>query len=329
MAATVLVTGGAGYIGSHVAWACLDAGRPVVVLDDLSTGFRDLIPPDAAFVEGSVGDRELVRATLDRHGVGAVIHMAAKTVVPDSLIDPISYYHTNLGESLAFIETVAGAGVEAIVFSSTAAVYDPAAADAGPLSEESPIAPLSPYGRSKRMVEQIIADISGATPLRHVILRYFNVAGADPQMRTGQSTANATHLIKVACEVAAGLRPTLEVFGDDYPTADGSCVRDFIHVTDLAQAHLAALDHLEAGGESLTLNCGYGHGASVLEVAAAVVRASNRALPLQRGPRRPGDLMSAVSDPSRLRDRLGWRPNHDSLDEIVASALRWEASRPR
>ena len=249
MSATVLVTGGAGYIGSHVAWACLDAGRRVVVVDDLSTGFRDLVPPAAVFVEGSAGDRDLVRAALATHDVGAVIHMAAKTVVPDSLIDPISYYHTNLGESLAFIESVAAAGISAMVFSSTAAVYDPAAADAGPLSEEAPIAPLSPYGRSKRMVEQILEDIGAATPLRHVILRYFNVAGADPLMRTGQSTANATHLIKVACEVAAGTRAALEVFGDDYPTFDGSCVRDFIHVTDLARAHLAALDHLEGGGE--------------------------------------------------------------------------------
>ena len=327
MSATVLVTGGAGYIGSHVALACLDAGRGVVILDDLSTGFRGLVPEAAVFVEGSVGDRDLVTETLRTHRVGAVIHMAAKTVVPDSLADPVSYYHTTLGESLAFVETVVAAAVPAFVFSSTAAVYDPAAADAGPLGEDAPIAPLSPYGRSKRMIEQILIDIGLATPLRHVILRYFNVAGGDPQMRTGQSTANATHLIKVACEVAAGLRPALEVYGDDYPTPDGSCVRDFIHVTDLAQAHLAALDHLEAGGGSLILNCGYGRGASVLEVAQAVERASGRPLPLKRGPRRPGDLISAVSDPGRLRQHLGWRPTHDTLDEIVASALRWEAAR--
>jgi UDP-glucose 4-epimerase len=320
----ILVTGGAGYIGSHTAWACLDAGREVVVLDDLSTGRRNLVPPKAAFVEGSVEDRALVDSTLRSHGVSAVLHFAAKTVVPDSIADPISYYRTNLAGSAALIDAVVACGVEVMVFSSTAAVYDPAIALTMDVDEGSPLAPISPYGRSKLMVEQLLSDIAAATQLRYAALRYFNVAGADPAMRSGQSTPNATHLIKVACETAAGKRPAMNVYGLDYPTPDGSCVRDFIHVTDLAEAHLLALKHLETGGAPVTLNCGYGRGASVLEVIAAVERASGRPLPVRHCARRPGDASRVVSDPSRLRDLLSWRPKHDSLDEIVESALRWE-----
>lgn len=327
MPGSILITGGAGYIGSHAAWACLDAGREVVVLDDLSTGRRELVPEAAAFVEGRTADRDLVHAVVREHRVGAVLHFAAKTVVPESVADPLAYYRTNLAGSTALIETLVACEVPAMVFSSTAAVYDPAVALTMDVNEDSPVGPISPYGRSKLMVEQVLADVAAATPLRYAALRYFNVAGADPALRTGQSTPNATHLIKVACETAAGKRPAMDVFGLDYPTPDGSAVRDYIHVSDIADAHVLALGHLEAGGRSLTLNCGYGRGVSVLEVVAAVERAAGAALPVRHAPRRPGDASRVVSDPRRLRETLGWTPRHESLDEIVGSALEWERLR--
>jgi len=327
MSGAILITGGAGYIGSHTAYACLDAGRRVAVLDDLSTGRRELVPPDAAFVEGSIHDQDLVRRAVREHDVTAAIHFAAKTVVPDSVADPAAYYHANFAGALALIQAVQAEGVDKIVFSSTAAVYDPAAALEADVVESSPTVPMSPYGWSKLMVERLLADLGAATALRHVILRYFNVAGADPKGRSGQSTPRATHLIKVACEAAIGLRPHLDIYGDDYPTPDGTCVRDYIHVADLADAHLLALEHLEAGGESLILNCGYGRGASVKEVVAAVERASGKPLPTVPGPRRPCDPPRVVSNPGRLRERFGWSPKHDDLDGIVASALAWERQR--
>lgn len=324
---TVLITGGAGYIGSHTAWALLDDGRQVVVLDDLSTGRRQDVPPGAAFVEGSIEDVGLIRRTIRRFGVTAVIHFAAKTVVPESVANPTAYYRTNFVGALCLVEALKAERVTTLVFSSTAAVYDATAALSADVVETSPAAPMSPYGWSKLMVEQLLADSAAASALRFAALRYFNVAGADAAMRTGQSTPNATHLIKTVCEVATGRRSELTIFGDDYPTADGTCVRDFIHVTDLAAAHLLALAHLEKGGDSLTLNCGYGRGASVLDVVAAVERATGQTLPVRVAARRPGDPPRVVSNSARLRDELGWTPRHDTLDEIVRSALAWERQR--
>src|SRR3954447_11974896 len=268
----VLVTGGAGYIGSHMVLALLDADEQVVVLDNLSTGFEWALPPEAKLVIGDMGDQDLVLDTLRRHQVEAIAHFAAKIVVPDSVADPLGYYLNNTVKSRALIESAVRGGVEQFIFSSTAAVYgEPSVV---PVPEDLPLNPINPYGRSKLMTEWMLADTARAHNLRYVALRYFNVAGADPKGRSGQSTPNATHLIKVAAQAALGQRPYLQVFGTDYPTPDGSCVRDYIQVSDLARAHVAALDHLRRGGESLTLNCGYGRGFSVLEVIEVVKRVS-------------------------------------------------------
>ncbi len=319
---TILVTGGAGYIGSHMVHELVDAGEPVVVLDNLSTGFRFLIPGSVPFVPGSTGDRELVAKTIARHGITAIIHFAASIVVPDSVSDPLGYYRNNTMNTCTLLDAAIEAGVKQFIFSSTAAVYGNA--EQTPVREDAVTLPISPYGSSKLMSEIMLHDTGKAHGLRFVVLRYFNVAGADPKLRTGQSTAGATHLIKVACEAALGKRPRIDVFGTDYPTPDGTCVRDYIHVSDLARAHSAALAHLRRGGESATFNCGYGHGASVLEVIDSVRRASGHDFPVEICGRRPGDPAALVANVDRIRSTLDWRPQFQDLDTIVAHAFAWE-----
>ncbi len=319
---TILVTGGAGYIGSHMVHALVDAGELVVVLDNLSTGFRFLIPPSVPFVTGSTGDRDLVAKTLARYRVDAIIHFAASIVVPDSVRDPISYYRNNTMNTCVLLDAAVEAGVQHFIFSSTAAVYGNA--ERVPVPEDAATVPISPYGSSKLMSEIILHDTGRAHDLRFVILRYFNVAGADPKLRTGQSTPAATHLIKVACEAALGKRAKLDVYGTDYPTRDGTCIRDYIHVSDLARAHSVALAYLRRGGASATFNCGYGHGYSVLEVLDAVRRVSGVNFSVEIAGRRAGDPPALVADVERIRSRLDWRPQFDNLDTIVSNAFAWE-----
>ena len=319
---TVLVTGGAGYIGSHVVLALKDAGIPCVVLDNLSTGFRDAVPAGIPFVEADISDGFRVAETIHSHGCRSIIHFAASIVVPESVADPIKYYRNNLCASTALIGTALEAGISRIVFSSTAAVYGEP--ETIPVPESAPIRPLNPYGASKAMVEQVLQDVGRAHGLEYAILRYFNVAGADPEGRAGQRTEGATHLIKVACEVATGQRQALEIFGTDYGTPDGTCVRDYIHVSDLAAAHVLALQHLVAGHGSLLLNCGYGSGYSVREVVAAIERVTGRPLPVRMAPRRPGDSSMIVATGQAVRQTLGWQPRHDDLETIVRSAYEWE-----
>ncbi len=318
----VLVTGGAGYIGSHALLALGDAGYGVIVIDDLSTGVRALVPREVPFVEGDVGDQALVEGLIREHDVGAVVHFAGSIVVPESVADPLKYYRNNAAASRTLIEACVRTGVRRFIFSSTAAVYGEP--DHVPVAESAPTEPTSPYGRSKLVTEWMLRDVAAAHGLRYVALRYFNVAGADPAGRTGQSTPRATHLIKVASEAAVGARGHVEVFGEDYDTPDGTCVRDYIHVTDLAAAHVDALRHLEAGGETLVLNCGYGNGFSVRQVLDAVQRVAGRRLDIRPAPRRAGDPSRLVSDPRRIRERLGWRPRHDDLETMVRSAIAWE-----
>jgi UDP-glucose 4-epimerase len=319
---TVLVTGGAGYIGSHMVHELADAGEPVVVLDNLSTGFRFLIPTSVPFIAGSTGDRPLVAEIITRHRVSAIIHFAASIVVPESVSDPLGYYGNNTMNTCALLDVAIKGGVREFIFSSTAAVYGNARDI--PVREDAPTAPISPYGTSKLMSEIMLHDAGKAHGLRFVILRYFNVAGADPRLRTGQATPAATHLIKVACETATGKRPKMTVFGTDYPTPDGTCIRDYIHVSDLAQAHSAALAYLRSGGASATFNCGYGRGASVLEVIAAVRRASGYDFPVEVSARRPGDPPALVANVERIHATLPWRPRFQNLDTIVSHALAWE-----
>ncbi len=317
----ILVTGGAGYIGSHVVLQLVERGEQVVVLDNLASGFRESLL-GVELVHGDVGDRDLVETLLRERGIGTVMHFAAHTIVPESVADPLKYYGNNTCATRALLASCQAAGVREFVFSSTAAVYGMPAS--GEAAEDTPTAPINPYGMSKLMSEHMLRDLSAATPMRHVILRYFNVAGADPDGRIGQSTRNATLLIKVACEHALGRRPALSVFGSDYATPDGTCIRDYIHVSDLADAHLRALDHLRDGGASATLNCGYGHGYSVREVIAAVERACGHALTVIEQPRRAGDPPNLIARSERLRAMLGWQPRHDDLDFIVRTALAWE-----
>jgi UDP-glucose 4-epimerase len=319
---TVLVTGGAGYIGSHMVLELIDAGEKVVVVDNLSTGFRWAVPQAATLVVGDVGDQDLLRTVIRKHGVGAIIHFAGSIVVPDSVSDPLGYYHNNTVKSRALIEIAVATGVKHFIFSSTAAVYGNPKVT--PVAEDADLKPVSPYGTSKLMTELMLADTARAHDLRYVALRYFNVAGADPKGRAGQSTPRATHLIKVACETALGKRAAMEVFGTDYPTPDGTCIRDYIHVTDLVRAHMAALGHLRNGGSSEVMNCGYSRGYSVLEVIEAVKRASARDFPVQLSDRRPGDPAAIVAASTKIRERLGWRPKHDDLGAIVTHALAWE-----
>jgi UDP-glucose 4-epimerase len=319
---TILVTGGCGYIGTHMVHALADAGEPVVIIDNLSTGFRAALPKSAPLVVGDVGDQTLVADIIRTHSVSEIIHFAASIVVPDSVRDPLGYYHNNTMNARALLEVAAMTGVRHFIFSSTAAVYgNPARV---PVAEDAPPMPMSPYGSSKLMTEIMLRDVAAAHPLNFVILRYFNVAGADPNLRTGQATVGATHLIKVAVETALGLRPQIEVFGTDYQTADGTCIRDYIHVTDLAAAHLAALAHLRGGNKNETFNCGYGHGYSVLDVIKAVKRVSGRDFSVRFSARRPGDPAAIVADAGRIRSQLGWAPQFDDLDTIVRHALAWE-----
>ncbi|MCE4224585.1 UDP-glucose 4-epimerase GalE [Methylobacterium sp. C25] len=319
----VLVTGGAGYIGSHMVLALIDAGHDeVVVIDDLSTGFDWALPPEVTLVVGDVADHDLVAKTIREHKVEALAHFAARIVVPDSVADPLHYYLANTVKTRALIETAVKEGVKHVIFSSTAAVYGEP--EIVPVPENLTTNPINPYGRSKLMSEWMIADAAKAHGFSYVILRYFNVAGADPRGRSGQSTPNATHLIKVATQAALGQRSHLDVYGTDYPTPDGSCLRDYIQVSDLAEAHLVALNYLRNGGESLTLNCGYGQGYSVLEVIDVVKRVSGKDFEVRLSPRRAGDPARIVAKADRIRNELGWTPKHDDLDGIVRQALDWE-----
>jgi UDP-glucose 4-epimerase len=319
---TVLVTGGAGYIGSQMVYALIDAGERVIVLDNLSTGHRWAVAAGVPLVVGESGDQPLVSRLIREHDVEAVIHFAASLIVPDSLRDPLGYYRNNTVNSRTLIECAIESGVRHFIFSSTAAVYgNPATI---PTDEEAPTLPISPYGWSKLMTEIMLRDASRAHDLRHVALRYFNVAGADPQARTGQSSEAATHLIKVAAEAALGRRPKLDVFGTDYPTPDGTCIRDYIHVSDLVGAHLHALRYLRSGGPSLTLNCGYGHGFSVLEVIDMVKRVSGVDFKVERAARREGDPACIVAANERVRAALGWQPRFDDLSLIVTHTLAWQ-----
>ncbi|HEY4635144.1 MAG TPA: UDP-glucose 4-epimerase GalE, partial [Rhodospirillales bacterium] len=298
----VLITGAAGYIGSHMLRAFAKAGRRVTAVDDLSTGTRALVPGDVPFVEASVADVAAMRRLLKEHGITGVIHLAASIVVPESVEKPLAYYDNNTSASRNLLEACVEAGVESFVFSSTAAVYG--APDELPVSEDAPLVPISPYARSKLMTEWMLEDTAKASGLRYAILRYFNVAGADPGGETGQVCRNAMHLIKVAVETAVGLRTGMQIYGTDYDTPDGTCIRDYIHVGDLAEAHVAALAYLEDGGANLVANCGYGHGHSVREVLAAVERVSGRSLPVTEGPRRPGDAPALVAATGRIREAL-------------------------
>jgi UDP-glucose 4-epimerase len=318
---TVLVTGGAGYIGSHTVQQLVARGDRVVVIDNLSTGFRDAVR-GAAFVEGNVGDCELVSRTLEMYQVDAVLHFAAHTVVPESMSDPLKYYGNNTCNTRNLLACCAQAGVDKFIFSSTAAVYG--TTDDGVADENTQTRPINPYGTSKLMSETMLRDWSATGAVRHVILRYFNVAGCDPLGRIGHSTPEATLLIKVACEHAVGKRRSVSIYGTDYDTPDGTGVRDYIHVEDLAAAHLRSLDHLRDGGASLTLNCGYGHGYSVREVVDAVARIGGHALNVIELPRRPGDIPKLIACSDRLRQELGWTPRYDDLDFIVRTALTWE-----
>jgi UDP-glucose 4-epimerase len=319
----VLVTGGAGYIGSHVVKQLGEAGGNVIVLDNLSTGFARSVLY-GKLIEGDTGDRELVDRILREYEVEAVMHFAAHTIVPESVSDPLKYYRNNTGASRNLLDCCQRARVKHFIFSSTAAVYGmPVGGVAG---EDSPMLPINPYGTSKLMTEWMLRDLSAASGLRHVILRYFNVAGSDPMGRIGQSTEKATLLIKVACETAVGKRPHVSIFGTDYPTADGTGIRDYIHVEDLADAHLKALDYLRAGGQSATLNCGYGHGSSVREVLRAVERIHGSPLRVREESRRAGDPPMLIAQASRIKTVLDWQPRFDDLDFIVKTSLDWERS---
>ncbi|OYW61733.1 MAG: UDP-glucose 4-epimerase GalE [Bosea sp. 12-68-7] len=318
----VLVSGGAGYIGSHMVLELLDRGENVVVLDNLSTGFWWAVPKEVPLIEGDIGDQDLLARLIAGHGITEIAHFAAKIVVPESVSDPLGYYFNNTVKTRALLESAVRGGVRRIIFSSTAAVYGEPAVS--PVPEEIDLNPINPYGRSKLMSEWMLADAATAHGLAYVVLRYFNVAGADPRGRSGQSSPNATHLIKVAGQAALGQRPGLEVFGTDYPTPDGTCIRDYIHVTDLARAHIAALEHLRGGGSNLTLNCGYGRGYSVKEVVEVVKKVSGVDFPVTLSGRRAGDPAALVARADRIRNELGWTPEHDDLEEIVRQALAWE-----
>ncbi len=319
---SVLVTGGAGYIGSHTVLALKQSGAQVVVIDDLSTGFSAFVPDGVPLFIGNAADENLVEGVIANHGVTSIIHFAGSVVVPDSVRDPLGYYRNNTMTTRNLLNVAVRTGIRQFIFSSTAAVYGNL--DQVPVAEHAPTRPMSPYGTSKLMTEIMLHDVAAAHDMRFVVLRYFNVAGADPQGRVGLASIGATHLLKIAVEAATGQRAQVEVYGTDYPTPDGSCIRDFIHVSDLADAHLAALAYLEAGGAATTLNCGYGRGYSVLEVIDAVQRVAGRPFAVRHAARRPGDITTMVADTSQIRRTLEWTPRHADLETIARHALAWE-----
>ena len=319
---TVLVTGGAGYIGSHMVHALAEAGESVVVIDNLSTGFSTSLPEGVPLFIGDAADENLVEGVIAAHGVESIVHFAGSVVVPDSMRDPLAYYRNNTMTTRSLLNAAVKCGVNRFIFSSTAAVYGNP--ERMPVTEDAPTRPLSPYGSSKLMTEIMLHDVAQAHGMNYVVLRYFNVAGADPHARIGLATVGATHLLKIAVEAATGQRAKIDVFGTDYPTPDGSCVRDFIHVSDLAQAHRAALSYLRNDGPSTTLNCGYGRGTSVLETIEAVRRVSGRNFAVQYAARRPGDIMPMIADTSRIGTTLDWTPQYADLETIAAHALAWE-----
>ena len=322
---SVLVTGGAGYIGSHMVWELLDHGEEVVVLDNLSTGFRWAVAERAKFVEGDIADQQLVESIILGDKIDTIIHFAGSVVVPESIDNPLKYYDNNTGRSRSLVQAAVNCGIDKFIFSSTAAVYGPPE-NSDPVLENAILTPMSPYGSSKLMTEMMIRDVANAHDLRYVMLRYFNVAGADGAGRVGLSTDGATHLIKLACEAALGRRPYLEIYGTDYDTPDGSGVRDFIHISDLVNAHYYALNFLREGGLKFTANCGYSKGYSVLEVIKAVKRVSGCDFEIRHAPRREGDIGSIIANADRLMSRLGWSPRYDNLDYIIATALAWEGN---
>jgi UDP-glucose 4-epimerase len=318
----ILVTGGAGYIGSHAVLSLLDAGYQVMVLDDLSTGHAGLVPPAAEFVQGDVAATDVLDHLFGTHNISAIMHFAAKLIVPESVSNPGLYYHNNVGKFTVLLNRAVAAGVKQIIFSSTAAVYGNATEAL--IFEETTPEPINPYGASKLMAEKVLADVAAAHGLQTAALRYFNVAGADSMGRAGQMTKHATHLIKVAVEVAAGKRDSMQIFGTDYPTRDGTCVRDYIHVSDLADAHVKALNYMERGGANITLNCGYGHGFSVREVIDQVSEITGREINANFAPRRAGDPAQLIADTKKIRTALNWQPKYDDLAEIIKTALAWE-----
>jgi UDP-glucose 4-epimerase len=319
---SVLVAGGAGYIGSHMVWSLLDAGEEVVVVDRLSTGFDWAVAPRAELVLADIADQALVEDLIRRSGVDAIIHFAGSIIVPESVTDPLGYYLNNTVKSRALLESAVRCEVRHFVFSSTAAVYG--TPETVPVAEDAPTHPESPYGTAKLMTEWMLRDTAAAHDFRYAALRYFNVSGADPRMRTGQSTKGATHLIKVACETATGKRPYMEIYGTDYRTPDGTCIRDYIHVWDLVEAHHLALQRLRSGRASIVANCGYGHGYSVREVIETVKRVTGKDFDVRIGSPRPGDAVSIIADPARAKAEFGWHPRYDSLDTIVSHAVEWE-----
>jgi UDP-glucose 4-epimerase len=318
----ILVTGGAGYIGSHMVLSLKDAGEAPIVLDNLSTGSRGSVPDGVSFYRGDCADQMLVESIIKEHNVDTIIHFAASIVVSESVVEPLRYYENNTVKSRALIETAIRCGISNFIFSSTAAVYGNPVAT--PITEDSLTAPINPYGRSKLMIEWILSDAAAASSLKYCALRYFNVAGADPAGRSGQSSKEATHLIKVAVQAALGVRPGLDVFGTDYATADGSCVRDYVHVSDLAQAHLDALRYLREGGENTVSNIGYGRGYSVLKVIEAVKQVSGVDFPVRLRERRAGDPAILVASNTQAQRLLRWTPRYDDLPLIIGDALRWE-----